>query len=179
MCQIKMKSKYKWANEYISPGVVGSVGDTNLSVRYKQSCPELAMRWSPWTVGKRESKLGSNVQNGFIRSYTSKGRGAETYEYDFYNPMKHEYGFTFQDLRPPSKMHMEVMGELPQFSWNNMKSNIRSATLGNPTFQQVPGEFKLVSGVPRGQSKPRLVGMEFGDSAPQTQGLQFNMPKIV
>lgn len=173
MCTIKMKPKNRWNNDWISPGVVGSVGDVNLSIRLKQSTPDLPMRWVGSTVGKKESRLGSNVQDGYKRSYTSGGRGASTIEYDWYNPIENDY---FQDLRAPSKTHMEVMGSLPQFSWNNLVQTTMNATAGDPNFATTPGEYGLKSGVPRGQSVPRIIATELGDLNPgvkQTQGKQY------
>jgi hypothetical protein len=55
----------QWNNDRLGAGAVGSVGDVNGRTRFKQSAPDMPMRWKPgcgpW--------LGSNVQDGFPPNY--------------------------------------------------------------------------------------------------------------
>lgn len=73
-----IKPLNRWDHSRIQPGSVGSVGDVNLTPRFKHSMPDLPLRFDPYFRGKNSTFLGSNVQNGTQRSYDSGGLPAMT-----------------------------------------------------------------------------------------------------
>ena len=70
----------RWANDWIQPGPVGSVGDVLTQERIKQSSPDFPFAYTPTFSTRNNVYRGSNVQNGTTGSFTSGGLGAETGE---------------------------------------------------------------------------------------------------
>ena len=91
----------RWANDFISPGAVGPVGDVLAQVRIKQSSPDMPFAWDSTFGDHNEKRRGSNVQNGTIGSYTSNGLGAETVEsgWDYRGDFKTDIGWFHQVMQ--------------------------------------------------------------------------------
>lgn len=131
------------------PGVVGSVGDVNPAVRLKHSFPDAPLRFERWNTMK--PRLGSNVQDGYEKSFDSHGRNAklEDSKWGYSDGFKIRNGWKFQDLREPDKASEPIMAETAQYSWvNKLVSNYNSQRTGN--MFPAPGPYVIQKGdVPR------------------------------
>jgi len=140
------------------PGVVGSVGDVLPGVRLKQSAPDMEQRWERWNT--MNPKLGSNVQDGYKKSFDSRGRNAklEDSRWGYSDGFKILNGWKFQDLREPDKASEPIMAETAQYSWvNKLVSNYNAQRTGNEFPNKLgnmfpaPGPYVMQKGdVPRG-----------------------------
>ena len=131
--------------ETISPGVVGSVGDTLCQVRLKHSAPDMPIRWEKWTAGKNEEYLGSNVQDGYSASFSSGGRGPVTLdtEWGYSDGFKIQNGWRMQDISEPDKLVVPQDLSTPQYSWKNkLATNYESKRTGN-MFLPAPQELRV------------------------------------
>jgi hypothetical protein len=155
-----------WMDNYISPGRVGSVGDTHLRVRLKQSNPEMSERFYPWTDGKYESRLGSNVQDGLEYGYDNSGLMARVIDenWNTRRTFKTSHGWMYQDMRAPDRRVEPFVGAAPQYSWLNQVATIYNAKSTGNKFMPAPGAYAPEAGaVPRGGLIPRLNPM--GDTS--------------
>lgn len=144
----------------MSPGIVGSVGDALVSVRLKQSAPDMKLRYDKAFSGKNEMKNGSNVQDGDMRSFTSKGESARVYDSNWQNKkFKTAHGWVYQDLRAPDKTLTEVMGSTGRYDWYNRVANTYQAKITGDMFLPLPNGFQP-AGVPRGGQVPRIVATD-------------------
>lgn len=157
------KPKHAQNHQIASPGIVGSVGDVNLTPRFKHSAPEMPLRWDPYFAGYNEIFLGSNVQNGDSTSYCSGGKFARTIDSNWggRRGFKTSNGWFYQDLRAPDKIHEPMTGSTPQYSWNNKIATTYEAKITGDKFLPLPGSYILhPSQVPRGGQVPRIVDDE-------------------
>jgi hypothetical protein len=142
------------------PGIVGSVGDALVSVRLKQSAPDMKMRYDKAFSGKNEMKSGSNVQDGDTKSYSSKGESARVYDSNWQNKkFKTSHGWIYQDLRAPDKTLTEVMGSTGRYDWYNRVANTYQAKITGDMFLPLPNGYQP-SGIPRGGQVPRIVATD-------------------
>lgn len=165
---IKMQcitSPYYYSHAMVpTPGANASVGETNLSVRLKQSMPDMPFRYEPWTAGINEVSLGSNVQNGQQVSYVSGGGPARTM------PQKRQKlvcnGWRMQDLRAPDTLHEPLNIGTPQYSWNNKVATSYEIRRTGEKFLPLPfGYMQNAASVPRGGVVPRVTAtVDAGDS---------------
>jgi hypothetical protein len=157
------KPKHAQNHQIASPGVVGSVGDVNLTPRLKHSAPEMPIRWDPYFAGYNEIFLGSNVQNGDSESYCSGGKYARTIDSNWggrrsFNTSR---GWVYQDMRAPDKEHEPMTGSTPQYSWNNRIATTYEAKVTGDRFLPLPGTYiRHPSQVARGGMVPRIVDDE-------------------
>jgi hypothetical protein len=153
---IKMSRLFDWHNNHISPGVVSSVGDTNLSVKLKHSAPDLPLRWAPYSVGKRESRLGSYIQDGALG-----GKNARVFETGWLGKrgFKDPYGFVYQDIRAVDRLNEPVMGELPRYPWTNQVVGIMNQLGTGSKFSKLP-KYNLTRGIVRGGLTPQVIATE-------------------
>ena len=155
----------------ISPGVVGSVGDVNLVPRLHQSSPDMPMRFDQ-SVLQRESVYGSNVQDGFSKSFDSGGGPARvvdkrwTGERDF----KISHGWKYQNVRVEDSRYEPI-----NMGYNEIPEVIRVKPFGN-AFLPVPGPFQLGDAIPRGGATPDVVATVNESGGQLTQGYQMNVP---
>lgn len=151
--------------EIISPGLVGSVGDTLVSVRLRQSEPNMRMRFDKEFSGKNEPRGGSNVQDGYSYSYTSGGGPAKTLDHGWRRQsFRTNHGWISQDLRVPDKMVQPIMGSTERYMWNNKVATLYEAKRTGDMFLPVPGGYQP-SGIPRGGQVPRIVDGDTADPA--------------
>lgn len=96
--------------------------------------------------------LGSNVQDGYKKSFDSRGRNAklEDSRWGYSDGFKILNGWKFQDLREPDKASEPIMAETAQYSWvNKLVSNYNAQRTGN--LFPAPGPYVMQKGdVPRG-----------------------------
>jgi hypothetical protein len=162
----------RWANSSIQPGSVGSVGDVNLTPRFKQSAPELPMRYDPYFRGKKECPLGSNVQNGTQKSYDSKGMGPVTVDSNWggRRNFKISHGWIYQDMREPDKRVEPILGTTPNYSYQNKLATVYEAKTRGEKFLPLPGGYIPSPGeITRGGAYPFVRNMEPGMDPPSSQ----------
>lgn len=159
----------RWADSRIQPGSVGSVGDVNLTPRFKQSAPDLPMRFDPYFRGKKESRLGSNVQNGTQKSYDSRGMGPVTVDSNWggRRNFKISHGWVYQDMREPDKRVEPILGSTPNYSYQNRLATVYEAKTRGEKFLPLPGGYIPSPGeITRGGAFPHVRGLEQGTQPP-------------
>jgi hypothetical protein len=157
----------RWDYSSICPGPQGSVGDALPQERYKSSMPG-DFRWNPNMHGRNESKYGSNVRDGFMRSYTSGGGPSRTLDSNWQSgrSFRTNHGWYMQDLRAPDKRIEPVMGSLPQYDWRNKIATVNRAMTTGDMFP-IPrgGVLQAPTGPPRGGMFPRTTDIISGDTS--------------
>ena len=143
----------------MQPGVVGSVGDTNLMIRLKHSAPDLPLRWSANTAFSRLPNYGSNVQNGSIPSYFSSSGTARLLDTKwnglFYlipgnRHMKTATGWKFQDLRANDLYREPIVTSQGDYTWHNQVGDVYRARHAGERFLPLPNGYGLQTGqIPR------------------------------
>lgn len=173
MQSISTPFRYK-NKEVLSPGVVGSVGDTLLSVRLKHSAPDLPLRFDTMTVGPKEKRLGSNVQDGDLKSFDSKGGPARTLDSNWLGRERRlAHGFKYQDLRAPDKRFEPIHMGAPGYEFDNRIATMYDIRRPGDQFLPLPGPYQITPGeVPRGGAAPRLFATESGPAPYTYQGAQ-------
>lgn len=163
---------YKANHQTVTPGVQGSVGEVNLSTRYRSSAPDMPLRYDPYNSLKRSVTSGSNVQDGQSLSFDSGGGPARTLDSNFRVGGRLRYirhGWTVQDLRAPDTEHQPLNVGIPQHSWNNRVAAAYSMKRSGDMFLPLPGAYFLhPSQMPRGGSLPRVVATA-GDTQPLSE----------
>jgi hypothetical protein len=152
-----VKPLNRWDHDSIRPGVVGSVGDTLLQVRLKHDCPEAAIRWGA-NAHEREPRLGANISDGNVRSYTG-GKVAATHDsnWGWRDSFKTSRGWIHQDIRAPDRRTEPTTGTQPQYDWYNRLATVQHAKVSGNFFLPLPGGYGPAPGaIPRGGNAPRI-----------------------
>jgi len=147
------------------PGKVGSVGEVIVRTRFRQSCAEMPWSYDPYWTGERANKLGNNIQDGYLKSYSTKGGPANTNlkGWNGNRSFKHQYGYSQHDVQAPETSRVQIVGGLPKFSWNSKVArtrNVRGGSLFLPMGYTATGK-------PRGGLYPTSTG--FGGTTPANQ----------
>ena len=152
-----------WNKYYISPGGVGSVGDTMASVRIKQSSPEMTPKYQAWNSGEMESFYGSNVQDGRMTSFMTGGTNAKTLSrpLPFRSGNRTSFGWVHQGIVPTDRSRATKVAPLPQFGWKSQVANVVRARVTGDSFLPLPGGYSAV-GLSRGTQSPRVVDSSSG-----------------
>jgi hypothetical protein len=134
----------------IIPGKVGSVGDTNSTLRLAQSAPDLPMRFNPQLLSNPANGSFSTAQPYVSDSSWNMGRGEQT-----------AYGLMQQDLRPADKLHEPTLGAIPQYQWRNKLATVYEAKRTGNKFLPLPGAYTLAPGeMARGGQVVRTTDIE-------------------
>lgn len=159
----------RWNKNYISPGVVGTVGDTISQIRLKQSAPDLAPRFYEESNGPNEMFYGSNVQDGTSHSFMSEGLGARTVSRPIGRVAgdKTAVGWTHQDIVPTDRTRASKMAALPSFGYKSVVSSVVRTKTHGDRFLPLPGGYTM-EGVPRGSVYPTLVARTSGLPPPSS-----------
>lgn len=147
----------------IRPGVVGSVGDALSMVRLKHSYPDAEIRYEKAYDGNKGTYLGSNVQNGDIPSYQSKGYMARTVDSNWggRRSFKTSRGWIWQDMRAPDKLHEPNICPQGDYSFRNKLATTYDAKRTGNMFLPLPGGYKPSPGeVDRGSLEPLVTNIE-------------------
>jgi hypothetical protein len=155
----------RWHYDRIQPGSVGSVGDVNLTPRFKHSYPAAPLRFDPYFSGKNSTFLGSNVQDGGQKSYDSNGGPAYTVDSNWggRKSFKTNHGYIYQDLREPDKSTEAVLGSVPAFSYKHKVASVLEAKRTGDKFLPLPKGYVPSSNQSlRGGSFPHIRDMEPG-----------------
>jgi len=157
-----------WNKDYISPGAVGSVGDTMPRVRLRQSAVDMPARYA--MSGRETEKYGSNVQDGYKTSFTTGGLGAKSIErpFGYRQGFKTDVGWIHQDIVAADRSRIPRLASQPQFSWKSQVAGIERSK-DTYRFDPLPGGYGP-SGLVRGGSAPRVTARtgenDRGDSDP-------------
>ena len=151
----------------IRPGRVGTLGETIVIPRFRQSTPTMPWAYDPYYAGKRAEKLGSNVQDGDTVGFDNKGGPARVRQHGWVGnrSFKHQYGRTFIDLVQPDKRYTPWVSSIGDFTWRNKLATVRKLKRGNKFFSIIPGPYEPEPGdLSRGGSTPRttVIGEEEG-----------------
>lgn len=149
----------RWNNNYISPGVVGSVGDVNMQVRLRQTNPNMRMRYDPTTALKNEVRLGSNVTDGQVENYKTHGGCASVMDSNWggRRRFKTARGWVYQDLRVADRTIEPYLSSVPNYAWTNQLATVYRAMSNGSRFLPLPGEYALPAGqTPRFGNSPAI-----------------------
>jgi hypothetical protein len=135
------------------PGRVGSLGDTVVKTRFRQSTPFMPWAYDPYWAGDRANKLGSNVQDGNTLGHDSLGGPARTFDTKWTGnrSFKHQYGFEYHDIRSLDKSTEPVLSWLGDFSWRRKLANTSIIKRTGSLFNVQPHGY---SGKGRGGNYP-------------------------
>jgi hypothetical protein len=158
----------RWNNDYIAPGVVGSVGDTNMSIRFKQSTPDYPMRWDPLTAGEREVRYGTYVTDGSIPNLLGAvGYRLIDHNWDIRRPRTFSHITKFQTVPTEdcSPSAMPIVGNTPQYAWKNQVATVMKGISQCGGMVPAIEPYQLPAGqLPRGGAVPRITTIDvYGD----------------
>lgn len=156
------KSINNWT---IRPGPVGSVGDTHMQVRLRQTGPDSHTRYDKDFSGKEEKFYGSNVQDGQFGS----GGSARVIDRKFGSRPGHKtsVGWRFQDLIPTDRSSMTTLKHMGPFTWDNQRASVLRAKVSGEKFMPSPLGYdktllRETQSLARGNQVPRVVLTESG-----------------
>lgn len=143
----------RWSDSFIWPGVVGSVGDVNVTPKLKTSCIDLPRREERSFAGHNMCHAGTAVQNGDEPNYYdfSVPRVVDT-NWDIGRRRRIQNGWRRMDLQSPDLMTEPFVSQLGDFSWRNKVARV----FDGPVDMAPPGPLGS-SGVPRGGAVPRII----------------------
>jgi len=152
------------SNWRASPGVVGSVGDTNVRVRLAQSTPDFPMRFDRWSVSKK-ADLGTNIKDGY-KAASKMGRVHDSNWSGNRSVTKRAQGWRMKNIERPDLLREPSLGTLGSFSADLRAANVWEMRRTGAQFLPVPAAFGLRPGdVPRGGLYPTVTDIEQGDVA--------------
>lgn len=139
------------------PGRVGSVGDTVVKTRFRQSSPMMPWAYDPYWAGDRANNLGSNVQDGNTVGYDNVGGPARCRDRQWVGnrSFRHQYGWSYHDVQSPDKRTEPWLSSLGDFSWRRKLATVRIAKRTGQLFSIVPGGYQPEpNDLLRGSSQP-------------------------
>ena len=136
--------KHKYNHEFsIMPGAVGSVGQTCTQFRQKRSCPDQAH------VIRYSESSGSNIVDGNNAAMYRISAGARVYDSSWQQPgFKTAYGTRLEDVRAEDRTVMPLMGQAPQWDWQNKIATAYS--MQGAAFTPTNGYGPPAGSLPRG-----------------------------
>jgi hypothetical protein len=137
---------------------VGPIGDVHQIVRFKQSCPELPMRYGATFATAR---VGQNVQDGDSPSFNTGAYGPKAVISAFDRPsnVTTSGGFTYENIIPEDREVIADTIALPSYDWQNLVAETYKAKVTGNAFLPLPGGFKPEAGdIPRGGQVPTSGG---------------------
>lgn len=122
------------------PGRVGSVGDTIVKTRFRQSTPTMPWAYDPYWTGDRADKLGSNVQDGDTVGYDNHGGAARTIDskWNGFRGFKVGNVTSYHDIPSIDKMHEPTFTWSGDYSWRNKLARSRIAKRNGTLFSIMP-----------------------------------------
>lgn len=139
----------------MSPGRVGSIGETSYQIRLKQSAPDLDPRYSKTF----------NAENIAKRAKTTDTR-ANTYITP--HQKRTAIGFFKQDIIPTDNSLIAQMGELGNYQWNNQKAQVLKAKVTGDSFLPPPGVYDksiIKNSITRGNTYPQPILIDSGQKS--------------
>ena len=145
----------RWSDSFIQPGMVGAIGDVNLTPFLKTSCTDMPRRTQKAFAGDEEPHVGSNVQDGDEPNYLN-AMGARLIDSNWSLPRarrrKIQNGWSRMEVQNPDLLTEPFVSFLGDFSWRN-----QVARINDRNFEMVPPGEVTSGGVPRGGLIPRSV----------------------
>ena len=126
------------------PGRVGSLGDTVVKTRFRQSTPFMPWAYDPYWAGDRANKLGSNVIDGDTLSYDSRGGPARTFDSKWTGnrSFRHQYGWEYHDIQSPDKITEPMVSWLGDFSWRRKLATTTLIKRAGKLFNVLPNGYQ-------------------------------------
>lgn len=162
----------RWNHDRIQPGPVGSVGDVICQPKLKHSAPELPIRWDMELGGKNLTHLGSNVQDGNMKSYDSGGMGSVVHDSNWQSgrSFKTRLGWVVEDITKPDNLVEPFVSSLGDYTWRDKIATVYEARRTGTQFLPIPGQYQLSEGeYARGGNSVRVTdvigGEVLGDSS--------------
>lgn len=121
--------------EYARPGMVGSVGDANVTGQLAVSTPGMPVRFDPQFYNRPDNGSLLTPQPYVLDSAWNMGRSENT-----------DYGIIQQDLRAPDKLHEPIVGSIPQYQWRNKIATVYQAKRTGDRFLPLPGPYQVSQG---------------------------------
>lgn len=142
----------------ISPGKVGSVGDTLMNTRLRQNKPSDEMRFSNETKGKKEQRFGSFIQDGTKPSlHRPKSKPPKVVFGGMKKPVeKRMVGLSIKDVSPRNVYSTPVEDDVERGPWKYMTNH----SFGVKPKGYSTSIFKLKQSIPQTipmNSLPRLL----------------------
>ncbi len=149
------------------PGPVGSLGDTVVKTRFRQSTPSMPWSYDPYYAGSRGNKLGSNVTDGYHKGYDDDGGPARTFDSKWVGgrSFKHQYGWTYHEAQEPDKLVEPFICSLGDFSYRRKVARVRDIKRTGSLFSVKPMGYQE-AGVLRSGNYPRVTQTSGGDPPP-------------
>jgi len=113
--EVYLNEKDLWMSNYISPGVVGSVGDVNVAPQLKTSTPDFPPREYAEFSGRNLSRLGSYCQEIPPTLIDSRWQTKT----DFRNI----HGVRFQNVRPAARTNDPIMAFSQKYNFQGGSVN--------------------------------------------------------
>ena len=150
----------QWNNNYIQPGGQGSVGATLVQTRLRRSNAEMI-----FTIEPNDPRKGSNITDGNFDAMYTLGSGPRVFDTNWSNrSTKVAHGEVWQDLRAVDRSVQPLMGDTPQYSWQNRVATAYKVT--GQKFLPLPGGYAPVPGqISRGQ-EPLMYPIATATTAP-------------
>jgi hypothetical protein len=121
--------------ESARPGMVASVGDSNIYPQLAVSTPGLPVRWDQVFYNRTDDGSLISRQPYVYDSAWNMGRGEKT-----------AYGIMQQDLRAPDKLHEPTLQSVPQYEWRNKIATVYEAKRTGDKFLPLPGPYQISVG---------------------------------
>jgi len=139
------------------PGIVGSVGDVVVRPRFRQSRPDMIWVYDPYWSDSRANTLGSNISDGDVLGYDSRGGPARTNDSNWNGnrSFRHQYGWTFHAPRNTDKYSEPELTPLGDVSWKLKQARSRTIKRSGKLFAALPQGYQPYPGqVLRGGNFP-------------------------
>lgn len=159
----------RWDYDSIRPGIVGSVGDVNMTPRLKSSLPG-DFRWEAGMAGNNESRFGTKVTDGDVSQNFGMPARNQDSNWGYRDSFRTARGWIHQDMRVADRRIEPVLGSLPSYSWNNKIAQVVHANEHGKLFEVPPGGIMGGQhGIPRGGNFPRVTDRVPGDIPPVSE----------
>jgi len=162
---MEIKAYNQWNKDSIRPGVVGSVGDTLGIIKLRTSAPDMDPRYDTIFSPTNEPLRGSNISDGYPRSFTSHGRVAKVVpkRMKINQRFQTDLGWIHEDLQPVDRSRTSIMGSTGNLNWDRQIATIYKAATTGENFLPTPGGYAPEKGkIPRGSQIPRIVAASSG-----------------
>jgi hypothetical protein len=162
--------------DIISPGIVGSVGDINQTYRLRHDTPDSKLRFNPYFGLHNASRLGSNVQDGYPKSFTGGGGARLLQGYMKPSSFKNKGVQVYQDYKPPDCSIEPILVGQNRTGWTNLMNQVYQARRTGEKFLPLPGPFVLQRGQVSRGPQPTVQVIDNREIFPDE--IKHNQPRI-
>lgn len=155
----KVKSKQRWSDSFIQPGLVGPVGDVHCQPRLKHSCPELPIRWEVEFTAD-QPRLGDLLSDGQPNGNHQVGDTNWAMERQF----RTGYGWKYEEAIHEDALVQPYVGTTLDYDWRNKIATVYDSMRTGENFLPIPGPYQLAPGeISRGGQQVRVTDVIPGD----------------